>query len=165
MCSKNESLKRKFVVISHCILNQNAVVHGLERGTGAYPFAKILVEKEIGIIQLPCPEFLVLGANRPSMNYEDYLMEYNYRTKCQEVLEPIYAQIKEYIKTGYEYLGIIGISHSPNCSILGRRGVLMEEYFQFIANENLSGKFLEVPTWYEKGKEGNFQDQVMEFIS
>lgn len=32
-------LKREFVVVSHCILNQHAVIPGWERARGAFPLA------------------------------------------------------------------------------------------------------------------------------
>lgn len=122
-------MKRNIIVISHCILNQNSVVKGLERGNGPFPIGLNILEKDISIIQLPCPEFLYLGLNRPPMNYSEYNNIKGYREFCKKLLLPIIEQLKTYIDNGYNYLGVMGINQSPNCSISGKQGVYMEEFF------------------------------------
>ena len=49
---------KRIVFVSHCILNQNTVVEPLARSRGAYgDIVRLLVDKGIGIHQMPCPEF------------------------------------------------------------------------------------------------------------
>ncbi|WP_371853600.1 CD3072 family TudS-related putative desulfidase [Enterococcus hulanensis] len=152
------------MAVSHCVLNQNAVIHGWERARGAFPFAIELLSRGIALIQLPCPEFIVLGGDRPPMTYEEYRELPNYRQTCQELLEPMIQQIQTYQAEGYQYLGIIGINESPNCSITGQRGVLMEEFFARCQQAQIGTNFLEVPTWYSEDDQGAFKEQLQEFL-
>ncbi|WP_376715446.1 CD3072 family TudS-related putative desulfidase [Enterococcus xiangfangensis] len=157
-------LQKQLVAVSHCILNQNAVVHGLERARGAFPFAIDLLSRGIAIIQLPCPEFLVLGGDRPPMSYEEYAALPDFRQQCQQMLQPIIQQIQAYQAEGYHYLGVIGINESPNCSISGQRGVLMEEFFEKCQKAQLNTDYLEVPTWYSEDSEGVFKEKLHRFL-
>lgn len=154
----------KIVVISHCILNQNAVVHGLERAKGAFPLAIELLQQDISFLQLPCPELLALGAFRPPMDYEDYAKIPGYREKCQAWLQPTIIQLLKYQEIGMDYLGVIGIQGSPNCSISRQRGVLMEEFFKLLAWNNLPQRYIEVPDDYSEEYIGDFHKKLEQFI-
>jgi len=47
----------KIALIAHCILNQNSRASGLaERSSVITEILKFLVQNEIGVIQMPCPE-------------------------------------------------------------------------------------------------------------
>lgn len=150
--------------MSHCVLNQNAVIHGWERARGAFPFAIELLRSGIALIQLPCPEFIVLGGDRPPMTYEEYQNLPDFRQECQRLLQPMIQQIQAYQAEGYQYLGVIGIHESPNCSISGQRGVLMEEFFAECHKAQIGTNFLEVPTWYSEDDQGNFVAQLQCFL-
>lgn len=150
--------------MSHCVLNQNAVIHGWERARGAFPFAIELLRSGIALIQLPCPEFIVLGGDRPPMTYEEYRNLPDFRQECQRLLQPMIQQIQAYQAEGYQYLGVIGIHESPNCSISGQRGVLMEEFFAECHKAQIGTNFLEVPTWYSEDDQGNFVAQLQYFL-
>jgi len=156
--------QKEIVAISHCILNQNAVINDWERAKGAFPVAQYLLNKGVAFIQLPCPEFLFLGINRPPMTYEDYHAIDGYREKCRDLLLPIIQQLKMYVANDYRYIGIIGINESPNCSITGQRGVLMEEFFSLCRIETLTTNYMEIPTWYSEENEGNIMTLVESFI-
>ncbi|MGL9730500.1 hypothetical protein IGI44_003918 [Enterococcus sp. DIV0756] len=150
--------------MSHCVLNQNAVIHGWERARGAFPFAIELLRSGIALIQLPCPEFIVLGGDRPPMTYEEYHNLPDFRQECQRLLQPMIQQIQAYQAEGYQYLGVIGIHESPNCSISGQRGVLMEEFFAECHKAQIGTNFLEVPTWYSEDDQGSFVAQLQCFL-
>lgn len=150
--------------MSHCVLNQNAVIHGWERARGAFPFAIDLLRSGIALIQLPCPEFIVLGGDRPPMTYEEYDNLPDFRQECQRLLQPMIQQIQAYQAEGYQYLGVIGIHESPNCSISGQRGVLMEEFFAECHKAQIGTDFLEVPTWYSEDDQGSFVAQLQCFL-
>lgn len=150
--------------MSHCVLNQNAVIHGWERARGAFPFAVELLRSGIALIQLPCPEFIVLGGDRTPMTYEEYRDLPDYRHQCQTMLQPIIQQIQAYQAEGYQYLGIIGIHESPNCSISGQRGVLMEEFFAECQQAKIGTNYLEVPTSYSEEDQGDFDEQLQRFL-
>ncbi|MGO3912990.1 CD3072 family TudS-related putative desulfidase [Enterococcus viikkiensis] len=153
------------MAVSHCILNQNAVIHGWERARGAFPFAIELLSRGIALIQLPCPEFLVLGGDRPPMSYQEYQALPDYRQTCQTMLQPIIQQIQAYQAEDYQYLGVIGINESPNCSISGQRGVLMEEFFAACQAAKIQTSYLEVPTWYSETEQQAFSEELQRFLA
>ncbi|WP_100066075.1 CD3072 family TudS-related putative desulfidase [Miniphocaeibacter massiliensis] len=157
-------MRKKIILLSHCILNQSSVINDWERAKGAFPISKFIIEKEIGIIQLPCPEFLYLGINRPPMDYDDYDKIPDYRNFCNSILITIIKQIKSYIDNGYDFLGVIGINESPNCSISGKRGVFMEEYFKLCKEYSINTDYSEIPTWYNEGSKDESLENLIKFI-
>lgn len=140
---------KNLVLVSHCILNQNSVVKPLARARGAFPIVNKLLESGVGIIQLPCPEFKYLGPGRKPMTKEEYDTK-EYRRLCKELFLPVLSELKQYISSDYEILGIIGINESPTCSISGKRGVFMQEIFKILEEENIYLKYFEIPTDYSE---------------
>ena len=56
---------RRVIFLAHCLLNQNSI----SDGTAVYPAAfkdvlRLLMDNEIGVVQLPCPELCCLGLDR-----------------------------------------------------------------------------------------------------
>jgi predicted secreted protein len=144
--------KKKIIILSHCILNQNSVVHPLARAKGAYTaIIEKILQEEIGIIQLPCPELLHLGENRPPMTKKEYDTP-EFRRLCKTLLQNAMMQIQEYQRNGYEILGILGINESPTCSLLEERGVLMEEFESALSNAKIKLPLLGVPADYLEGE-------------
>ncbi len=135
---------KKILVLSHCVLNQNAVIADWERARGAFPFVAQHLAQGVGIVQLPCPELLHGGLSRPPMSYAQYNTP-AYRALCAELCVPIVAQLVEYARCGYELCGLIGIEQSPTCSISGQRGVLMEELLAALDAARLSLPLYEMP--------------------
>jgi predicted secreted protein len=139
---------KRILLICHCILNQNSMVHPLARAAGAFNIVHFLEEKGIGLIQLPCPEFKYLGLARKPMTKEEYNTP-EYRTLCRDLFLPILEDIKEYIKNSYEIIGILGIDDSPTCSIRGCRGIFMEEVFSLFSKEGIKISNTDIPVNYE----------------
>ena len=157
---------KKILVVSHCVLNQNAVVHGLERAGGGFPLVHEILKEGIGIIQLPCPEFLYLGSTRPSMNKNEYENMAGYAEHCQKILEPIFLQLKEYQQNGYAYLGVLGIQESPSCSLSSPLGILMEKYMEEMERRNWTKACFEVPVFYdEEEKDVKWEELRAGFVS
>lgn len=138
---------KRLVLISHCILNQNSVVEPLARAKGSFSFVKTLIDDGVGIIQLPCPEFRHLGITRKPMEKHDYDTE-EFRELSRKLFQPILEDLLIYLENGYEFCGIIGINHSPSCSITDNKGVFMEEVFSMLATNGIESKHFEVPTNY-----------------
>ena len=93
---------KKIAIVSHCILNQNSVVNGLERAEGAFnEVVEILLKNNYGIIQLPCPELIYLGIDREGKTKEEYDTK-EYRKLCRELLKPIIKYLQEYIKDDFK---------------------------------------------------------------
>jgi predicted secreted protein len=108
---------KKIILICHCIINSNSKVEGLSQYGGIFKeFVNLIAEKDIGIIQLPCPEMIVYGIKRWGHVKEQFDTLF-YREQCREMLRPIVQQTKSYIDAGYEILGVVGIDGSPSCGV------------------------------------------------
>lgn len=145
---------KRVILVSHCVLNQNTVVYSLARARGAYKdIIAELINNDIGIHQLPCPEYRFLGLKREPMTKEQYDTE-DFRRLNKSIAIDAVNIIKEYINNGYEVLGIIGINESPTCSINGNKGILMEELINILDYENINLSPIDVPTDYQDGEKG-----------
>ena len=108
---------KKIILLAHCLLNANAKVGGL----CTYPAVLVnllegLVRREIGIIQLPCPEMLLYGSRRWGHVREQFAHP-AFRRGCRQALQPIVDQLVDYRDHGYQLLGVIGIDGSPSCGV------------------------------------------------
>ena len=76
------------------------------------------IDNGIQLIQLPCPEFTLYGANRWGhvSNQFDNIF---FRNHCRKILRPIIDQMKEYLAhpDRFEVLGVMGIDGSPSCGV------------------------------------------------
>jgi predicted secreted protein len=108
----------KVVFVPHCALNQNArlaacsevpaTVTGLVEG---------LMEREIGIIQLPCPELILLGLDREHLQIRSALDSRPSRRWLRRLARQVSYQIAEYQKCGVRVLGVLGKNGSPACGV------------------------------------------------
>lgn len=157
---------KKIIFISHCILNQNSVVDPLARSKGAYKdIIETIMKNNIGIHQLPCPEFRYLGMERKPMSKEEYDTE-NFRIICKDISLDTINIMKEYINSKYEIIGIIGINNSPTCSINNRKGILMEELLKELEKNEINIPLIDVPTDYYDGNKGEeFIIELEKFIN
>ena len=108
---------KKIILISHCILNSNSKVEGLSQYEGILnQVVDMIYKKGIVIIQLPCPEIIIYGIKRWGHVKEQFDTLF-YRENCREMLKPIIGQVKSYMDTGYEIVGVLGIDGSPSCGV------------------------------------------------
>jgi predicted secreted protein len=57
----------KILLIAHCLLNQNAKINRCAHFPGAIQeLAHLLGDSGVGLLQMPCPELLYLGLDRPA---------------------------------------------------------------------------------------------------
>lgn len=155
---------KRIILISHCILNQNAVIRGWERAAGAYNgVVKTLLDQELGIIQMPCPEFTWQGEARPSRTKQEYDSD-QYRSHCRKLAESTAAQVREYRAHGYHIIGIIGIRESPTCDTETEKGIYAEELLRILEKEGIKLNTLDVPEDYREGSGGTFLERLKEFI-
>jgi predicted secreted protein len=125
----------RIIVCAHCILNQNARVLGLASYPATIPeITDFLQKNKIGILQLPCPELIFSGVNRPRKTKDEYDTN-DYRRVCKQIAKSTADQINEYLTNQVEIIGIIGIKNSPTCSVGTQPieiGILMEELISII---------------------------------
>ena len=156
---------KKVVFISHCVLNQNTVVCPLARANGAYrQTMDLIMENNIGIHQIPCPEFECLGLKRKPMNKIEY-DTIEYRAICRNIAINLMKTIKEYISNNYNIIGIIGISESPTCSIGNEKGIFIEELNKLLEIEKINLKTIDIPVDYNDEIENDiFLKKLNEFL-
>ncbi len=61
----DDARSKNLIFVAHCILNQNSI----SDGTAVFPgsineLLQLFMDMKIGIVQMPCPEFLCLGLDR-----------------------------------------------------------------------------------------------------
>ena len=152
-------------MVSHCVLSQNAVVKGWERASGAYnDIVRILLEEDLGIFQLPCPEFSMLGEDRPPLTREEYDTT-GYRAHCCELAAEPAKQIQEYDKQGYQIVGLLGIQESPSCDTMRRRGIFMEELLGLLAAASIHLRTFDIPESYREGQPGDVLERLRRFCN
>ena len=121
---------KKVVFIAHCLLNQNAISDGTAVRPAAFEqLTYALLEREIGIVQMPCPELCCLGLDRgDEAGGQRDVLEENTRIRAEmqkprahgrltALVEQVMWQIGEYHRHGFEILGVIGANRSPNCGV------------------------------------------------
>jgi predicted secreted protein len=126
----DDARSKKIIFIAHCMLNQNSV----SDGTAEYPgsiqeIIRFIIDSNIGIVQMPCPEFLCLGLDRGNAEgRKSPVVEENTRIRTQmkrflvqdkinKLVRNLVFQITEYKNHGFDILGIIGINRSPSCGV------------------------------------------------
>ena len=112
----------KLAVVSHCVLNQNSVVHDLARtGSGLCGLVCWLMANGYGIYQLPCPEMIYGGMERPKKSYEKY-DEADFIAICERAAALAASELRQFVADGCVIELLIGINSSPSCSVHGKRG-------------------------------------------
>lgn len=149
----------KLALVSHCYINQNSVLKPLRRPMNTFvDVVKTLLDDEIGIIQLPCPELLYAGLDRADATYEVYDND-KYRKLVQEKLSEMFSELETY-KPGLTEIQVHGVLGSPscgvfhtvkgpidNCGLVDGSGVFMEELKLLL--DEFSNKEIEI-YWNEK---------------
>lgn len=147
--------EKKLIIISHCILNQNSVVHPCAREMKIFKnFINNALSKNIGIIQLPCPEFLLYGEKRNGHTMEQFDNIF-FKTQSKLFLTPIIQQIIEYKENGYKILGCFGIKGSPSCGVnftcsnssndfVKGKGIFMKLFISELLQNNINIDFFDI---------------------
>lgn len=155
---------KRIIYISHCILNQNSVIKNWERSESSFKsILKVLLENDVSIVQLPCPEKNFLGLNRKPKTKEEYSTK-DYRKICLELSKEVIFDMEEYIKNDYKILGIIGINKSPSCDINDNRGIFMEELFCIINEKGYKIDSFDISETYIEGENKNIINNFNDFI-
>ncbi len=107
----------RIILLAHCLLNQNSVVMGLARRKGPVEeLLQIILREGLGIVQLPCPETNYYGLRRFWAVREQFDNP-GFRSYCEKLASEIRDLVREYIRNGYDVIGVIGIKGSPSCGV------------------------------------------------
>jgi predicted secreted protein len=164
----NDNRSRQLVITSHCLLNQNSISDGTADLPSQFTeIIQLLMARNIGIIQLPCPELLCLGLDRQDKHGADreLLLENSrirkllQQRKNQKVLktkaEELALQLEQYLQYDFKIVGLIGVNRSPSCGIETTsvdgaeqpgKGVFMEIIAAELQKINLSIKMIGTKT-------------------
>jgi len=136
----------KIALVAHCILNQNSRVFGLaEKSSAITEIVDFLIRKNLGIIQLPCPELTYAGISRLPQTKEQYSTA-TFRKHCKKIAEDIAKQIQEYETCGVRLKLVIGVAGSPSCNVADDSnakdsGIFMEELQHALGEREISAPF------------------------
>lgn len=108
---------KKIAFVAHCLLNANAKVIGLARYAGVFQELIVqLIQRQCGIVQLPCPELQYMGLKRWDMTKEQYDFV-NYRQFCRKLADDMVKQMLMYQVQGYQLVGLFAVDGSPTCGM------------------------------------------------
>lgn len=107
--------KRAIIAVSHCIFNKYSKVESTSsKNPDIIKLLSYIMKKDIGIIQLPCPEMHMYGVKRWGHVKEQFDTPF-FRETSRLLLKPFVQHVKEYINNDFVLIGIIGIEGSPSC--------------------------------------------------
>ena len=125
---------RRVVFVSHCLLNENVRYLGGACRPG--PITERLREWEdagVGICQMPCPEQLAWGGVLKRRIWPAFgarrsvlwplrglvLAAFDAYTRFRYALlaRRVVAEIRDYRRSGFEVIGLVGVDGSPSCGI------------------------------------------------
>ncbi len=121
---------KRVIFLAHCLLNQNAISDGTAEVPAAHrEILRAILDAQVGVVQLPCPELCGLGLDRGDpRGAERPVVVENTRirrameqpeaaARLQELTDQVVWQIREYRKHGFAVLGIVGVDRSPCCGV------------------------------------------------
>ncbi len=134
----SDNRSKKIVFMSHCLLNQNARGGAFAVKQGAIKeLVQVFIDKGIGIAQLPCPELYVWGGVHRKALYDkqpfvfhavgkawfpvlEFLLKFwllRHKRYCRRIALREVGRMQDYIREGYEIVGVIGVDDSPTCGV------------------------------------------------
>jgi predicted secreted protein len=155
----------KVIFVAHCVLNQNARMVDVADFPAMHDqLLDYIQKKQIGIIQMPCPETYCLGLGRFDVRVG---LEYPAgMERLQLLIDDMINTIKEYLFQGMEVVAVIGKEGSPSCGVNQTwynesghgdgQGVFIREL-----NKNLKLNELDVPMI---GVADHKQDEAIEWL-
>lgn len=116
----HDKRQRRVIFISHCWLNINTrFPEGAAFAGANTPLIKSLLDSGLGIVQMPCPEYEVLGLEKA--NY-GIIIKDEVRAGFRKYAAIVVKQIKDYLAMGFEVVGVMGMNPSPSCGVEVSKG-------------------------------------------
>jgi uncharacterized protein YbbK (DUF523 family) len=116
---------RKVAFVSHCLLNEHTRYLG--RACCVREVADDLLDRDVGIVQMPCPEQRAWGGvlkrrklrlygSRAAAWLAGIAAVYS-RIVFRRPARNVARQIADYVNAGVEIEGVIGVDGSPSCGV------------------------------------------------
>ena len=148
-----DSRSKKVIFISHCILNINTrYFGGAFRSDSIHEIIELIQKKEIGLIQMSCPEqkawggllkpymWMGFGIKKTILYYFRFiflpLFKFYTGLVYNKLANEVVNNIMDYIKSGFHVVGIIGVDGSPSCGIL--KTLDLKKSFNYFANQTMN---------------------------
>jgi len=134
----------RVVFVPHCLLNQSIRSNlGKKSNEKVKDLIHLFLDSGVGIVQLPCPE---IEFNGKLKKYSGKVYKTkNYKEHCQGLSLVVSKEIKKYLDSDYNILGIFGIEFSPTCAVHKinngkkvdfKRGIFIEELEKQMQKQN-----------------------------
>jgi predicted secreted protein len=108
----------KVVLVPHCVLNQNSRVAGAaEQPAAVVELVMGLLNRDVGIVQMPCPELCAFGLDRGQILVERELRTSYGRALSRNLARELVKQVRMYLECGIQVLGVLGKNGSPSCGV------------------------------------------------
>jgi predicted secreted protein len=132
--SLKDSRSGKVIFLSHCILNENTrYLGGACRAACIREIVEQCLDKDIGIVQMPCPEQIAWGGVTKRLMLLAYGAKGTFFYRTLSLFFPLFlmytrvifrrlaretaGQIRDYLTSGFSVIGVMGIDGSPSCGI------------------------------------------------
>ena len=148
---------KKFVFIPFCSICQAFQAKGIVKydwKASINPIIQELLDNDINIIQMPCPESQ-FGGYKNGIKREPKGQKYyntpEFKELCDKLASETTEKIKAIINNDYKILAIFGIEMSPSCAInyqytnrgmVNEPGFFMEQLKKSLRQENLDIPFI-----------------------
>lgn len=161
MIKGKESVRRskKVIFLSHCILFQSIRAHGVSIKFSAVvrPIVELLMENNINLIQMPCPEIPYDGVIRKAVR-KDVYDNPKFRKICSRYARQVVNLMRDLSDAGFKIVGILGVENSPTCGVrfvfrerkgrVNEPGIFIEELQRLLLAENFKHiPFLGIKTY------------------
>lgn len=153
----DDNRSKKFILVPFCLMCQAFQAQSIvkyEWKASIKPIVQKLLDNDINIIQMPCPESSFKGYSqsliRNPMGLKGYDIE-EYRLHCKKGSIEVYNMIKAILEGGYSILAILGIEKSPSCAVSyiytnkgmqNRKGVFFKILEEMLLKDNISIPFI-----------------------
>ena len=122
---------KNLLIVSHCILNNAAKVEQDEAELAEEykireELMQLILKKDVQLLQLPCPEFIMYGSQRWG-HVKNQFQHPFYMEQCRKILEPVLLQLQEY-------------AHQKSLKMTENPGVYME-----VLEKELQKRNMEIP--------------------
>jgi len=145
----SDERSKKVIFLSHCLLNENTrYLGGAFRAGCINEIVEEIQKRGIGIVQIKCPEQEAWGGvlkrsmwiplYRKSWFVKRVLLPlFLWRTKRRynKIAQEVVNNITDYRNSGFDIIGIVGVSASPTCGV--HTTIDITKFTEFLGNSSL----------------------------